>query len=76
LSRCQIGSNIDFDPYDTSPGSPERKWLFNKDGKAIWKGNIFDCPIPKNCMVGQCVVQMQVHHIVPLIVIKIERYIS
>ena len=54
MSRCQIGSNIDFDPYDTSPGSPERKWLFNKDGKAIWKGNIFDCPIPKNCMVGQC----------------------
>ena len=54
LTDCRIGSDTNFDPYDTSEGSPERKWLFNKDGRSIWNGNMFDCPIPSDCDIGAC----------------------
>ena len=53
LTDCRIGSDTNFDPYDTSKNSPERAWLF-KNGKPIWRGNIFNCPIPDACKVGAC----------------------
>ena len=53
LTDCRIGSDTNFDPYDTSKNSPERAWLF-KNGKPIWNGNIFECPIPDTCKIGAC----------------------
>lgn len=48
LQDCRIGSDMKFAPYDTSPGSPEKSWLLN------WKGNNFNCPVPKCIMNGVC----------------------
>ena len=45
---CRIGSDTDFKPYDTSPGSPERAWLLN------WSGNDFECPIPLGVLNSSC----------------------
>lgn len=48
LHDCRIGDDTDFKPYDTSDGSPEKKWLLK------WKGNVFDCPVPGSIMDGIC----------------------
>merc|ERR1711974_336530 len=48
LEDCRIGGDTDFAPYDTSDGSPEKKWLQQ------WKGNVYDCPIPDSISKGIC----------------------
>lgn len=48
LHDCRIGGDTDFKPYDTSDGSPEKKWLLK------WVGNDFDCPVPNQIMGGIC----------------------
>lgn len=48
LTDCRIGSDIDFKPYDTSAGSPERAWLLE------WVGNTFDCPMPSAVLKSVC----------------------
>lgn len=49
LTDCRLGSDTDFTPYDTSPGSPERGWLLQ------WRGNSFtDCPHPPSVLHSMC----------------------
>ena len=49
LTDCRLGSDTDFAPYDTSPGSPERAWLLN------WHGNSFTgCPLSPSVLDSIC----------------------
>eukprot|EP01045_Picozoa_sp_COSAG04_P031396 COSAG04_NODE_5795_length_1492_cov_0.933238_1_plen_392_part_10 len=48
LSDCRIGSDTAWAPYDTSKGSPERAWLLD------WRGNEYDCPIPRSVLHSRC----------------------
>lgn len=48
LDDCRIGSDTDFSPYDTSKGSPEKKWLLK------WTGNMYSCPLAPCASHGVC----------------------
>jgi hypothetical protein len=49
---CRVGSDTDFAPYDTSAGSPERRWLLR------WVGNTFtDCPLSPSVLRSACGLQ-------------------